>query len=388
MGAMRRTAILVAVVLAACASPSPVPSAVSTGSAEALPSAVLPTASEPQWQLVDDADLFPGMINAMASSGRLLVAGGINCTSSGICEPAVWTSGNGLDWTRVAHFPADGVETIITAVGYGPVGWVAFASGAAWSSVDGQTWVRSQTGHAFDGLADRGPAIQVQEDICCGSEVRGVVNDGGTYVAVGAVTCLRCLGRAAVWRSDDLVLWDRMPYMSAFEGVPLYAVVALPGGRLVAVGTGSALVSDDTGLTWKALPAFGAASATELTILGDELVAAGFPDKVYEGAYWRSSDGVRWEPLAVDIPLPEAIPYTLASVGDSLFLSGVTREPDANRESGFIAVSNDLASWQLIPVGGGEDFRIWAFGDSDRLPVAAGNLTGEGPLPAGVWILR
>lgn len=388
MPAMGRAAVIVVVILGACATP-PGPSSVSPSEpTEPVPSAELPP-EELRWDLVEDSDLFPGVISAMATSGRELVAGGIDCTMSGVCEPAIWTSDDGLDWNRVVDFPAGESETLITAVGYGPDGWVAFAGGFAWSSAEGQEWVRSNAGDAFDGLADGGPSYRTElEGDCCGTSVHEVTHVGGIYVAVGAVTCYDCLGRAAIWRSNDLVRWDRLQYASAFEGAPLYAVVSLPNGRLVAVGHGSALVSDDLGLTWSASPAFGAGEAIALTILGGELLAAGFPGEAYEGAYWRSSDGVTWERLAVEISLPEAIPRTLGSIGGSLLLAGETREPDARSESGFTAVSVGQVSWRQIPVEGNSDFRIWSFAEVDGLVVAAGNITGEGQHPAGVWILR
>jgi hypothetical protein len=386
---MNRGALLVAVILAACAPPSDPSSATPSGSAEPVPSAVVPSGGGIHWDLVEDPDLFPGMFNAMATSGDDVIGGGIACTVSGDCQPAIWMSSNGLEWVRVADVPAGESETIITAVGHGPNGWAAFVDGFAWFSADARSWVLSPTRDAFDGLADGGPPYRTEvEGDCCSTTVAGVAHVGGAYVAVGAVTCYDCIGRAAIWRSDDLLRWERLPYAALFEGVPLSAVAALPSGRLVAVGNRLALVSDDQGATWEPSAAFGAGYATELTIVADELLAAGISGEAYEGAFWRSSDGVTWEPLTVQISLPEAIPRTLGSVGGSVLLAGETREPEQTSERGFMAVSADLLRWRTIPVESDTDFRIWSFAEVDGLIVAAGNITGEGQHPAGVWVLR
>lgn len=142
------------------------------------------------------------------------------------------------------------------------------------------------------------------------------------------------------------------------------------------------------GLTWEATPAFGAGDATVLALVGDDLLAAGFPGDLYEGAYWRSSDGVIWEPLVVGLPFPEAIPIAIGSIGGAVIISGKAREPEESVDWGFTAISSDLATWRPVPPSDGRPFLIWSFAQVDGLMVAAGNFTGEGEHPAGVWILR
>lgn len=154
------------------------------------------------------------------------------------------------------------------------------------------------------------------------------------------------------------------------------------------MGGGSALVSDDQGVTWEATPAFGAGSATVLALVGDDLLAAGFPGDVYEGAYWRSSDGVTWDPLEVDLPFPEPIPRALGSIGGAVIISGTAREPEDSADWGFTAISADLKTWGAVATSDGGPFLIWGFAEVDGVLVAAGNFSGEGGQPAGVWILR
>jgi hypothetical protein len=390
MGAMRATVLFIVAAVTACAGPFEPSSVVPSSSEPSAPSATHFSTDNGSWEFIDDPALFPGSIQAMASSGSALVAGGIGCTAvARECTGALWTSDDGQEWTRVVDFPYGEAYNGISAIGFGPSGWVAFADGGfAWLSANGDRWT-VVPGASFDPLADGGPTYSQSEAFCCSATVRGVAEVAGTYVAVGAVTCHKCLGRAAIWRSEDGEAWKRVPYQAVFEGAPLSAVAAIPSGRLVAVGGRFALASDDLGVTWAAAPAFGAGSVTELALVGDDLLAAGFPGDAYEGAYWRSSDGVTWEPLEVDLPFPEPIPRALGSMGGAVIISGTAREPDDPADWGFTAISSDLATWQPVATSDGRPFLIWSFAQVDGLIVAAGNFAGEAEqLPAGVWILR
>jgi len=315
--------------------------------------------------------------------------GGGCAAATGHCPAGtVWISDNGQDWARVADFPYGHAVNGFSAAGFGPTGWVAFADGGvAWFSADGRRWTVAEA--PLDPLADGGPTYTADEDVCCEGTVRAVAETAGTYVAVGAVTCRKCLGRAAIWRSEDGETWERVPYESAFEGAPLSGVVALPSGRLVAVGGSYALVSDGKGVTWIAEPAFGAGTASVLAFVGDHLLAAGFPGGAYEGAYWQSSDGVTWESVAIGIPFPEAIPIAITSIGGSVIISGKARRPEESMDWGFTAISSDLATWRPIATSDGRPFLMWSFAEVDGNMVAGGNFSGEAEyLPAGVWILR
>jgi hypothetical protein len=371
---MRATALLIVAAVAACAGPVK-PSSLGRSSSEPpAPSATPFSADGVTWEFISDPALSPGSIRAMAGSGVNLVAAG----------SAVWTSDDGRRWTRVEDVPSG---PAITAVGYGPSGWVALADGGtAWFSANGRRWRVAQA--SFDALADGGPTYIADEDVCCEVTLRGVANTAGTYLAVGAVACRKCIGRAAIWRSADGQAWTRVPYQVAFERAPLSAVTVLPTGRVVAVGRGSALVSDDQGVTWDATPAFGAGDASVLALVGDELLAAGLPGDVYAGAYWRSSDGLTWEPLPVDVPFPEAIPLAIGSTRGAVIIAGRAREPEDSADWGFTAISADLKTWRPVPTSDGRQFLIWSLAEVGGQMVAAGNFTGDGGQPAGVWILR
>lgn len=386
---MRATVILIAAAVTACAGPVEPSSIVRSSAEPSAPSATQFSTDNVTWEFIDDPALVPGSIQAIASSGSALVAGGIDCTAGpGGCTGALWTSDDGQNWARVGDFPYGQAYNGISALGFGPSGWVAFADGGvAWFSAGGHHWTVAHA--SFDALADGGPTYTPIEDVCCGADVRAVAEVAGTYVAVGAVTCHKCVGRAAIWLSEDGEAWQRVPYQAVFEAAPLSAVVALPSGRLVAVGGGSALVSDNHGVSWKATPAFGAGSATVLALVGDDLLAAGFPGEAFEGAYWRSSDGVVWEPLVIDLPFPEPIPIAIGSIGGAVIISGEAREPEESADWGFTAISSDLATWRPVATSDGRPFLIWRFARVDGLMVAAGNFAGAGDeQPAGVWILR
>jgi len=124
---------------------------------------------------------------------------------------AVWTSADGLTWSRVPHdeavFGGPGTQEMTSVTTGGP-GLVAVGSdttevgyetaAAVWTSVDGITWSRVPHDEAvFDGV-----------------EMNSVTVGGPGLVAVGLVGPYG--GRdAAVWTSVDGITWSRVPHDAA-----------------------------------------------------------------------------------------------------------------------------------------------------------------------------
>ena len=162
---------------------------------------------------------------------------------------AVWTSLDGITWSRVTHDPAlfgngESWEThstmheiVATDSGLVAIGELD-GHGAAWTSPDGLNW--SVTVHDFD--------------------FNGVTAGGPGYVAVGGIetTGTGCHARsygdchAVVWTSTDAVTWTQVPDDAAVfgdaEDKQMMSDVISVGDDLVAVGT-SVWVSPD-GINW------------------------------------------------------------------------------------------------------------------------------------------
>jgi hypothetical protein len=151
----------------------------------------------------------------------------------------VWTSSNGLDWTRVAdqesfrHAAMTGV--VVGGPGYVAVGQ-AGAHAAVWASTDGAQWTRvpdASVFHAPDFVAAGLPAVMTD-----------VTEADGTLIAVGNVYTQDIGGAALAWWSTDGTHWSRGTGGSLRDG-QTWNVTWIPGGFL-ATGGGP----DCNGLGW------------------------------------------------------------------------------------------------------------------------------------------
>ena len=230
----------------------------------------LPVVAEPG----DDLDA--GRMKAVVEvDGRLIAVGCLdeNCLSG----PAMWVSGTSGGFTPATDVPAPEAAAVndviathggLVAVGtYNSVG-DAPSRAAAWTSVDGERWLRS--GAIEDGAY---------------SAMRGVARIGDVLIAVGdAATEDRTTFHPAVWRSmDDGATWQSIA-PSTFGGYPgtYLQKVVFTGAALVAVGRANdsepraaAWVSPD-GETWQRveMPG-GGAWAVSIADGPDGLIAVG-----------------------------------------------------------------------------------------------------------------
>jgi hypothetical protein len=195
-------------------------------------------------------------------------------------DAVVWTSVDGITWSRIPHdeavFGGSGSQTMSKVIAAGP-GLVAVGSdetdddadAAVWTSVDGITWSRVPHDEAVFG----GPSTQEMSSVAVG---------GPGLVAVGSDGLRDDEGwseeeegnnvNAAVWTSVDGVTWFRVPHdrdVFGGDGDQYMAGVAAQGRRLVAVGT---------------------------------VGIHGYRDGTAEFAVWMSTDGITWARTA---PPPE-----------------------------------------------------------------------------------
>jgi hypothetical protein len=153
----------------------------------------------------------------------------------------VWTSVDGITWSRVPHNEevfggADnqGMNSVtvggpgLVAVGYDqpgddvPSGQARDA--AVWTSVDGITW--SRVPHdvtLFGGTGNQ----RMYEVTAAGAGLVAVGADGGFYAT---------RPNAVVWTSVDGVTWSRVPHDEAVFGGTEMRSVTVAGAGLVAVG--------------------------------------------------------------------------------------------------------------------------------------------------------
>mgnify|MGYP001820301652 CR=1 FL=1 len=184
-------------------------------------------------RVADDKGVFEASrLHAVSEGGPGLVAVGVSETTFPEVVPVIWTSGDGAEWSRVPHDgtvfgpPGDlyiwdviAADTGLVAVGYGPVSETDDSmNGIVWTSPDGVAWSRVPHDEAVFG-GDRGEGMLSVAEF-----------DGG-LVAVGSRF------GPVIWASPDGDNWSRMPYDSASLGEALGMGKVVAGGPgLVVLG--------------------------------------------------------------------------------------------------------------------------------------------------------
>ncbi len=240
--------------------------------------------------LVDDDAVADAGMTGVTSGGPGLVAVGY-----AMDHAAVWTSPDGVSWTRIAHdesiFGRD--DTWMLAVTAGGPGLVAVGSkqggpgpdyGSVWTSPDGITWSR----------------VPRDEDVFAdGTQILDVAPGGPGLVAVGTMG-----DDAAAWTSADGITWSRVPHSEeelGGEGDQAMMGVSEGGPGLVAVGsdgTNAAVWTSADGITWSRTPhdedVFGGPdeqAMRSVTSGGPGLVAVGIDANAGAGsAIWIAED--------------------------------------------------------------------------------------------------
>jgi len=237
-------------------------------------------------------------------------------------DAAVWTSPDGISWSRVPHDEAglggEGAQRMTSVTAGGP-GLVAVGSteyyldeyvslsAAVWTSSDGITWSRVPHSRPVFGGIPKGVG---------GTEMSSVTAGGSGMVAVGWWE-YDSLEAAFVWTSPDGIAWSQVPHdVGAFDSVSVRGITA-GGAGFVAVGaTESDLVpgvwTSEDGIKWTRVrhdkDAFGTGANELLSVASgaSELVAVGRfsepmePDSpgsdnlVDHPAVWTSTDGNQW----------------------------------------------------------------------------------------------
>jgi hypothetical protein len=316
------------------------------------------------WSMVHSDDVVfggPGRqsMNSVANSNRGLVAVGWSESADGVVA-AVWASPDGATWSRVPHDDAilggdrDVFMRGVTAGGPGfvAVGWSlagGSSDGVVWTSPDGVAWSRVPHDEAVFGDA----------------AINQVTVGGPGLVAVGRDTS-RGTTVAAVWTSPDGVAWSRVPHDEAVFGGPgdtSLNDVAVGGPGLVAVGrdtsrgtTVAAVWTSPDGVAWSRVPhdeaVFGGLDdepvlwMSSIASNGQVLVAAGWGGhgNGSDVRVWMSSDGESWARIPDDDAVFGGEHHQEAwdvAIWDALILV-VGRDGPSD-------IDNDAAVWVALP---------------------------------------
>lgn len=230
---------------------------------------------------------------------------------------AVWTSIDGLTWDRVPHDEAvfGGPAThVMWAVATGEPGLVAVGHDGAWSgsggpgqpaavwtSPNGLTWTRVPDQEQLESGHPTTQTIQGGD----WAIMNDVIAGGPGFVAVGRVGWCSgaCDETAAAWTSVDGITWQRaqVEHAQGITATDMYGVVE-SGDVLIGAGwgsdpqsgTGTAVVwtSTDGGETWMRQPHSGAAfgKSTEGPVRMSALVE--FASQLVAVGYWESHAAV------------------------------------------------------------------------------------------------
>jgi hypothetical protein len=283
---------------------------------------------------------------------------------------AVWTSPDGIEWTRVPHdqsvFGGDGNPAMLSVTAGGP-GLVAVGEGrsgddavaAVWTSSDGIAWSRVPHDQSvFGGDGDR-----AMWSVTAGGPGLVAVGEGGS----------RGDRFAAVWTSPDGITWSRVPHdQSVFGGGGFQEMTHLTAGGpgLVAVGddrsgtdVDAAVWTSPDGIAWSRVPhdqsVFGGDGnqfILGVTSNGSGLVAVGEDrlDGDSDAAVWTSPDGTTWSRVRHDEAVfgGEDTQVMLAVTSDSIGLVAVGTDEAANASfwsSAAVWTSPEGVIWSRVP---------------------------------------
>ena len=328
------------------------PDTVPSPSAAAAPSVLDPVSSYRWSRIPDDEAVFGEQFEEWMSS---VTVGGPGLVAVG---SAVWTSVDGLTWSRVpddaAVFADSPIHDVtaggpgLVAVGVAPVEVGAETGGAAvWTSPDGITWSRVSHDDAVFG----------------GADMRSVTVGGPGLVAVGWDGHPHGEeSNAVVWTSPDGFTWTRVPHDEAIFGGVTGAwmwSVAAGGPGLVAVGDatdGAAVWTSPDGITWSRIPhddaVFGDAAMGSVTAAGPGLVAVGEDWDTMGAAVWTSPDGFTWSRVPHDEVIFGEEGAHMASVtagGPGLVAVGGDRQLRGQDNDAAVWTSPDGITWSRVP---------------------------------------
>ena len=242
-------------------------------------------------------------MNGVTSTGSGWLAVGeedtaceLNCDTASAVRAVVWTSADGLTWSRRPDATSFAHAAMSAVVRLGP-GFVAVGGApdrvttaqvpehaVVWTSTDGRSWSRVADSPLFHAPAGT--------DQTFGDTMSGIATDGKQLVAVGTVGTQGDVGSALAWSSTTGRTWQRGTATDFLNG-QLFSVAAVPGGFL---GTGP--------------------SGTDSCL----------------GGIWSSPDGAAWTCVATDSSIGGFAAYAAAAAPTVMIVVGQPT-PDVSIQS-------------------------------------------------------
>jgi hypothetical protein len=306
-----------------------------------------------------------GRVAAITQLGPKLVAVG-RVPDADSTRAAVWTSADGLSWTRGHDDPSfarSGSRLVAVGCGIGAEFCDAGTVARIWTSSDGAAWTPAAFGSGFDPTAHwynavtgGGPGF-----VAVGSDISGgfpqvpadssilTSRDGATWTPVAASPGFKAAtmggvaaagaivivvgsgsnGAPVVWTSSDGRAWAR----AVTSGLPTDAEVrdvTTGGPGVIAVGRAGGNAASWTstdGRTWQQAPASGALSGARM--LHIEAMSHGFSaiGTVSDGgaAAWTSPDGTSWTKLDLGATFAGALISAIGEIGGRTVVFGTTQ---------------------------------------------------------------
>ena len=254
-------------------------------------------------------------MRSVAASDSGFVAVG-NDSSGGDFDAAVWTSVDGVVWSRVSHdetvFGGDGNQqmddVVLAESGFVAVGLERLDDdndAAVWTSVDGVGWSRVSHDEAvFGGESNQDMNSVVGTEsgvVAVGEDWSGGEPDGAVWTSVDGVVWSRVAHDEAVFGGDD-----SQKIMSVTASASGYVAVGMDrsGGDFDA-----AVWTSVDGVVWSRVShdetVFGGAGNQQMDDVAfaeSGFVAVGLEEtgEDWDAAVWTSSDGVVWSRMAHD----------------------------------------------------------------------------------------
>lgn len=192
-----------------------------------------------------------------------------------------------------------------------------------------------------------------------GQSLSGVIRGGPGYIAVGGGSNDGLDPQAVILVSDDGVRWQSVPLFGEAAHGNVSDITATPFGY-IAVGsdrlapgsthlTEAAVWRSDEGIIWERVPeqdGFLGSILTDVTLTPEGVVAVGCETDLQcmTGRVWTSADGVDW---VMTSELPLALPSSVAHLGEATVTGGVDEVIDYGTGGSVLASSTDGTTWSM-----------------------------------------